>query len=515
MQITKPKASFAGIVSLSLLYLLLPNILFLFGWVQWWYAIPAVIMLITATLHICKHLPLHQHTFTKKDIPSLLCSFFICIVAVESLGYTGRVPQSSDFLARNAIFDTLVNCDWPIHSCSGDYFVYYHAFYLFPSLVAKIAAPYISHYTLLYVWTLFGLLLAAGLLSLKYGAKKGALALLFFLLIGYTSDLAWVILRLDSHLDNTFVHAITTNLNKYPWRLHSSYASIWRGVAIDSPHHALPILLFLLLVSTNSLSKKHIFYVASLIVICSPLSSIFVLLFLIIRYWRYICNKNSISELAKGITWFAIPSLIAVVTYLTNKESTLILTPFAGKSAYYIQSWIICYIISLSLNVIPLIYFCRRKLFSTSYFIVYLTTLIVFPFIMDRGISYMNTVLKGSLVTSFCQAQLYLSIFLHQKGYKLKLLTIIILTASTYSILHTFKQLSCFTVTDEKQAANIVSGWHGHLNHPNHVYYNNFFAKATKHPLLYHQESESASHILSPFKTGKKASEQGDTPIHQ
>ena len=111
------------IVAGGALYLLLPNLLFLAGWVQWYWAIPIMVALVIAFIRLCRHIHTSPWAWQKSDVivlPLLVLGAAFC---TASLGLHGHVPQQWDFTVRNPIYETLVRCDWPLYNAEGGYFI--------------------------------------------------------------------------------------------------------------------------------------------------------------------------------------------------------------------------------------------------------------------------------------------------------------------------------------------------------------------------------------------------------
>ncbi len=143
-----------------MLYLLLPNILFLAGWVCWPVAIPSMLALAAGAFFVWRGTPSALVSVRRGDILGLGAGLLLCVAAVDGSGIIGHTLQSGDFLVRTAIYDTLVRCDWPLFDYQGRYFVYYAAFWLPPALASKIMGNGISSYALLQLWVTLGVMLA-------------------------------------------------------------------------------------------------------------------------------------------------------------------------------------------------------------------------------------------------------------------------------------------------------------------------------------------------------------------
>ena len=102
---------------LSILYLTLPFILFLFGWVRLTIAIPLAIIILFALYKLLfPNPPISQSTNSQFPISQsaiywlLLTSFWLLLS-----GIGGYAFQNWDHNWRNVVFRDLMNFDWPVY----------------------------------------------------------------------------------------------------------------------------------------------------------------------------------------------------------------------------------------------------------------------------------------------------------------------------------------------------------------------------------------------------------------
>lgn len=499
------------IVITSLAYLLIPNILFLLGWVQWWYSIPVALLLTGACIYVCTRLPRARVKVGSYPLLGILFALLICFFTVESLGYSGRVPQSGDFIARNAIYDTIVRCDWPLKSNTGDYFVYYHVFYLPAAIISRMLEGILSSVSVVYIWTLLGLVLIAGLYAMRFGPLKGSFGFLITLLLGYLPEWLRITYTALNQL-HLFGEKEFLNLISFlPYGFAESLASNWRAVGIDSPHHGIPVLLFLSLVATNCISPLHVFLCAALIVPASPYASIAVLLYLFIRYHQYL--RKHILSYIRGVSWVGVLLLIPVAAFFLTTDGNIAIRPVFAHGVWQGLCALLFFALCVLLVIGPAFYFVDKRYRRTAAFIFLVATTPLIPFIYNSDdLNAYNIVLKFSVVTSFCQAWVYFPAFFRFSRQKKVLFIFFFTAASAYAVLHSVKQLYFFATDPLEQRKNCQLAWDGHLNHQYHKYYKNFFTGNPIPFILYQNEGESSRHVLAPFATGKSASEIPDAP---
>ncbi|MFN8435036.1 MAG: hypothetical protein U0V18_13505 [Anaerolineales bacterium] len=168
---------------LSILYLTLPFLLFLFGWVRLTIAIPlAFIILFT----------LYKLLFINYQLPtfhwSLNTVYWLLTIALWLLlsGIGGYAFQNWDHNWRNVVFRDLMNFNWPVYYAQPEsgpvkMLVYYVGFWLPSALIAKVTNWQVANFAL-FIWSFAGLLLVTHRLAsaLKTSNLKATLLLIFF-----------------------------------------------------------------------------------------------------------------------------------------------------------------------------------------------------------------------------------------------------------------------------------------------------------------------------------------------
>jgi hypothetical protein len=171
---------------LSILYLVIPFFLFLFGWVRLTIAIPLALIVLFALYKLLftnpqsqisqsAHLPLPTtHWF-------LLTAFWLLLS-----GIGGYAFQNWDHNWRNVVLRDLMNFDWPVYYAQPEsgpvkMLVYYVGFWLPSAWIGKLFGWGAANFAL-FAWSLIGLLLVTHQLasSLKIAAIKTTLLLIFF-----------------------------------------------------------------------------------------------------------------------------------------------------------------------------------------------------------------------------------------------------------------------------------------------------------------------------------------------
>lgn len=160
----------------SLIYIILPIIVFLFGFIKIGYAILCTVLLLVASYFLLKNMKKNEYKIKLKYIViSFFISFMFCFFAGHGYNFT----QTWDFHGRNAIFRDLVNENWPvIYTKSDTTLVYYICQWMVPALFGKIVNCFNANiswqcasYALL-IWNSIGISLALTWLGTNLKLKK-------------------------------------------------------------------------------------------------------------------------------------------------------------------------------------------------------------------------------------------------------------------------------------------------------------------------------------------------------
>ncbi len=177
---------------LSILYLTLPFILFLFGWVRLTVAIPLALILLFA-LYKLLNLRQAQGEITNYQLPITInhqpsTVYWLLITALWLLlsGIGGYAFQNWDHNWRNVVLRDLMNFNWPVYYAQPEsgpikMLVYYVGFWLPAALVAKFTNWQAANLAL-FIWSLLGVLLVTHHLGnfFKTSNLKATLLLIFF-----------------------------------------------------------------------------------------------------------------------------------------------------------------------------------------------------------------------------------------------------------------------------------------------------------------------------------------------
>jgi hypothetical protein len=175
------------LIASSYLYLVIPIVVFLFGWLRPLLAISVTALLLLGTWRTLRGFGYSQQSGLGRPgflVPSLL----IVLAWVLLSGIDGFGLQNGDFDARNAIFRDLIQRPWPVRyeygasallrGVVGDTgaLVYYFAYWLPPALVGKLLGWDAANHAL-FLWSILGVFLST-LLVCRYNGTFTLVTLL-------------------------------------------------------------------------------------------------------------------------------------------------------------------------------------------------------------------------------------------------------------------------------------------------------------------------------------------------
>lgn len=176
------------IKKIAVMYLLLPFIIFVLGWMKPYLAVPVVILLLFVTFLVLKDKMEKENTvitLTKDSVVRLLFVVGCLALWVYFSGIGKFVAQNTDQPTRNGIFNMLVHQKWPVVGKAADgntrALVYYIGFWLPSALVGKLFGLRAGYYAQA-VWALVGVTLVYLMIAFRRGkiAVWPALVLMFF-----------------------------------------------------------------------------------------------------------------------------------------------------------------------------------------------------------------------------------------------------------------------------------------------------------------------------------------------
>jgi hypothetical protein len=155
--------NFTNVKRISIMYLCIPIVIFLIGYLKFWIGIPLVLLLGYALFRFW-HIEQDEYGMQAIPLDKLIVPLAIFLVWVWFCGIGGYTYQTSDHFARNGVLHDLIDLKWPVYYPDGSALTYYLIFYMFPAVVGKMFGWAAANFAM-YVWASCGIFLAALLVS--------------------------------------------------------------------------------------------------------------------------------------------------------------------------------------------------------------------------------------------------------------------------------------------------------------------------------------------------------------
>jgi hypothetical protein len=214
---TEKKTFQLPLVSLTLLYLALPLVIFFIGWLKPLYALLAIVPILFCGWRLIREWPVESHSFRWPET-GFVTAFSFALAAFVGIG--GFTFQDFDWIKHNAVLFDCVNLPWPVFLADGAAkwpLVYYLAYYLPAAVVGKIAG-YAAAQVALWIWSSIGLALSCFWFARLTRLPASVAAIAFFAFSGW-DFFANLLVQIIGLSDN---HGA---LKFYP---NESWAKIWQ-----------------------------------------------------------------------------------------------------------------------------------------------------------------------------------------------------------------------------------------------------------------------------------------------
>ena len=199
--------TYAGI--LIYLYLALPVLIFMAGWLRWCWALPFCMLTACACIRGFTE-SARTHCLTVRGLmnkKTVLAAFLLIVLWVYLSGVGGFCYQNRDHAVRNAIFRALVERSWPVISYNGKRgLIYYIGFWLPAACVGKLFGLE-AGYAVQLVWAVLGVFITYYLICVYRGKTDllPVIFLIFFSGLDYVGTCIYakegMDLRLAAHLE--------------------------------------------------------------------------------------------------------------------------------------------------------------------------------------------------------------------------------------------------------------------------------------------------------------------------
>ena len=198
-----------AIYLIAVAYLVVPTIIFFYGWLRWELSVLCIFLLGVAVYRTIKEIDIKEEIIISKSALSCLMISSFALVILSGIG--GTFTQSYDIYMRNAIYRDLVLYEWPVYYPeSNGVLVYYFGYWLPPALLCKIILPLMSEYQIwiianivLIIYSTIGIILVLLLVMIMlYNSidfKKAITVLLIFSIWGPLSIIGWYLFHNDGY----------------------------------------------------------------------------------------------------------------------------------------------------------------------------------------------------------------------------------------------------------------------------------------------------------------------------
>ena len=427
---------------ICLLYLLLPCLIFLAGWVQPVVAWPVGLGLVAAVLWVAQQCPARPLRWSGTGALRVMLLLLLGALWVHTTGPWGLVAQSGDATVRNAIYAALVRDAWPL-TVAGEPFVYYLGFWLPPALAAKLGAPAEAAQL---VWMLAGVWLALLAAACGYGTRR---ALVFALILFLMGDVVnWA--------NRVYYKLCDGELQEWALFLDLHFTPSCVQLRNTYNHYIAPLMLMGMLAG-RLLPARTGLLAGAMVLICSPLAAVALLPLLILRGGRQLLHPLSLV----AALYAALPLLFLA----GGAGGQLALIRPAGECSLASLSPLqlaLRYALQLAAVLGPAVIILRRWR-RTSWFISAAACTLILPLVWI-GMWNNEFIYKGAAVLWFCLAWLYAAAWCRTQGTRKAFLALFVLLSASDSygqLIGALKSLSCDSAARRQ---NIRAEWNGSLD---------------------------------------------------
>lgn len=351
-----------SLIYAAYIYITIPFIVFLTGWIKWYYSIPLCVI-ICASLFFC--LNEYKNSFisiyVKPHRRKIIIALCFILIWVFFSGIGGFSYQTWDHNFRNAIFRDLVTHDWPVlyqvkgfgsnHPLEGQtcMMAYYMGYWLPSAIIGKVFGWHAAN-VFLFLWTVAGILLV-----FYFICRLFKLFSIKFLLLFIFWGTAYVI--------GLFIKYPVTTLIKSEavlWAGNMFYADNNTGLLYWVFNQSLTPWLIIILV-LNHIPHKNIFFLSGLCFFQGPLAFLGLLPFAgYILFKEYFKKQISFRRLISALSSFqniagAFSILLVSILFFSSNSA-------AQRFAFVPRNvWVYLLFIFLSFGIIAFLLFHRNR----------------------------------------------------------------------------------------------------------------------------------------------------------
>lgn len=323
----------------TILYLLIPSVLFLLTWIHLWIGVPCVLFIVFFTWKTLQQTTiLTPNTFI--SLPTFLICLVIAIVMNYILGIGEFRPQTYDFQANNYKYYDLITHQLPVYySEQQTYLCYYTGYYLPSVLLSKIFGIETCRY-FSFIWSILGMSLV--FLWISTFTRKNILGLLAIILLFANT---WFIIKLLMNIEHfqEYLRPYYIQLNQFKLitsPLIKNYA--W------ATQHTIPACLGVCVLIENFRTKTDLKYLLVMLLstmFWSPLTAVGLfpfVAFYFLKDAKNLLSSKSVEDLLLMV--LLIISFVPLLLYFVSTEGIHINnTEFIWQTG--VKSWWIFYLI--------------------------------------------------------------------------------------------------------------------------------------------------------------------------
>ncbi|MBR5179710.1 MAG: hypothetical protein IKW90_13050 [Lachnospiraceae bacterium] len=180
-------------------YLYLPVFIFLLGWTAIFIALPVLLFALVAIYYATKKIYTEKKDDAYCNAAEMMVAFGVFFLFFVMVGHSDLFAQDFDWHKHHAVFNDLMNYDWPVVYKDGSLLTYYLGQYIVPSFLGKVFNSSIVMTWSIPLWNAIGLTLVYSVLAflLKAETKKKKISVaLFMLLWGGCTELGTIVYHL-------------------------------------------------------------------------------------------------------------------------------------------------------------------------------------------------------------------------------------------------------------------------------------------------------------------------------
>lgn len=274
------RLDYSKLRTITSIYLSIPVLIFLIGYIKWYYAAIGVGAIVYSLYDISrkKEMVLEEKQI-ELPIWNIIVAFFLVLIWTHLGGMNGYWYQSTDYSVRNAILRDLITHSWPVTYQGGNTALVYYIGHWFPAaaigkIIAKlfgsIQTAWIAARVSLWIWSSIGLTILVLLLFLFLKADTLKKKIITILVLFFFSGMDII----GSLLENKLSTNLSPDVLHLEWWSPKNwqFSSITTCVFWVFNQAIVPwIITMLVLIDTNP--RYYMLYIASSL-ICAPMPTV-------------------------------------------------------------------------------------------------------------------------------------------------------------------------------------------------------------------------------------------------